>query len=53
MKNRQCVHLREPSDESIELSQGDVDYAGPYLFLDKIITVTKKKNHTKYNNTTL
>ena len=31
-KTRQCVHLRDPADENIELCQGDIDYAGPYPF---------------------
>lgn len=41
METRQCVHLRDPADENTELCQGDIDYAGPYLFTVKIM---KSKN---------
>ena len=41
-KTCQCVHLRDPADENIELCQGDIDYAGPYLFHAKIIVKAKK-----------
>lgn len=58
-KVRKCVQLRNPAEENTELSEEDLDYAGPYPFhlcyfnlsiLLLTLVLNLKYSYNNYNN---